>query len=140
GRKPVVRVGRILSNKSGVMTTDCTLVGGDSGGPLFDMEGKVIGIHSRIGGSLTANMHVPVNTYRDTWDRLAKGEEWGSLFVTGGPYIGVQGVPESDVAKIAEVLADGPAAKAGIKTGDVIVKFDGKEITNFASLSSQVGG
>jgi serine protease Do len=139
GRRPVVRVGRVLSNRSGVITTDCTLVGGDSGGPLFDMEGKVIGIHSRIGGPLTANMHVPVNTFRETWDRLAKGEEWGQLFGAGGPYIGVKGTQDSDVAKIEEVFPDAPAAKAGIKPGDVIMKFDGQAITNFASLSSQVG-
>jgi serine protease Do len=37
------------------------LVGGDSGGPLFDMHGRVIGIHSRIGQSLTANMHAPLS-------------------------------------------------------------------------------
>lgn len=139
GRKPVVRVGRVLSSKLGVITTDCTLVGGDSGGPLFDMDGKVIGIHSRIGGTLTANMHVPVNTYRDTWDRLAQGEEWGALFGIGGPYIGVQGVADADAAKIAEVFPDGPAGKAGIKAGDIIIKFDGKDIPNFPALASHVG-
>jgi S1-C subfamily serine protease len=77
-RTPVVRVGRILFANAFVIRTDCTLVGGDSGGPLFDMQGRVIGIHSRIGGlAITENMHVPVDTYRQTWDKLAKGESWG---------------------------------------------------------------
>ena len=49
-RAPVVRVGRILVANQFLIRTDCTLVGGDSGGPLFDMQGRVIGIHSRIGG------------------------------------------------------------------------------------------
>src|SRR5262249_46582566 len=63
GRSPVVRVGRILTPGKSAITSDCTLVGGDSGGPLFDMSGRVIGIHSRIGGSITSNVHVPVDTY-----------------------------------------------------------------------------
>ncbi len=77
GRTPVVRLGRILSASRSTISTDCTLVGGDSGGPLFDMEGKVIGIHSRIGATITSNMHVPIKTYTETWDRLVKSEEIG---------------------------------------------------------------
>lgn len=77
-RTPVVRVGRILFVSPFLIRTDCTLVGGDSGGPLFDMQGRVIGIHSRIGGqAITENIHVPVDTYHQTWDKLAKGESWG---------------------------------------------------------------
>ncbi len=77
-RPPVVRVGRILHADSFVIQTDCTLVGGDSGGPLFDMQGRVVGIHSRIGGfTITENMHVPVDTFRTTFDKLARGESWG---------------------------------------------------------------
>jgi S1-C subfamily serine protease len=77
-RTPVVRLGRILFVNGSLIRTDCSLVGGDSGGPLFDMQGRVIGIHSRIGpGEITENIHVPIDTFRDTWDRLAKGEVWG---------------------------------------------------------------
>jgi S1-C subfamily serine protease len=76
-RTPVVRVGRILNVNGFVIQSDCVLVGGDSGGPLFDMHGRVIGIHSRINGPIDNNFHVPVNTFRQTYDRLAKGESWG---------------------------------------------------------------
>ena len=77
-RTPVVRVGRILVVNQFLIRTDCTLVGGDSGGPLFDMQGRVIGIHSRIGGlAITENIHVPIDTFVQTWDKLAKGEAWG---------------------------------------------------------------
>lgn len=76
-RAPVVRVGRILYASNSFLRTDATLVGGDSGGPLFDMQGRVIGIHSRIGNSITENVHVPVDTYKQTWDRLVAGESWG---------------------------------------------------------------
>jgi hypothetical protein len=77
-RTPVVRLGRILYINPGLIRTDCTLVGGDSGGPLFDLEDHVIGIHSRIGGgAITENVHVPVDTFKATWDRLARGDNWG---------------------------------------------------------------
>lgn len=133
GRKPVVRIGRILLRDKFAITTDCTLVGGDSGGPLFDMSGKVIGINSRIGRFLTANMHVPIGAYHEAWDRLVRGEAWGH-FPGTGPFIGVRGDPDSDAAKVANVLPKGPAQKAGIKPGDVIVRYGEKQITDFASL------
>lgn len=137
GRKPVMRVGRVLSISDSVLVTDCTLVGGDSGGPLFNSEGRVIGIHSRIGSPLTANMHVPVKAFHDTWERLTKAEAWGHL--PGQiPYIGVRGEGDAKVAKITQVFNDTPAEKAGLKVGDLVTKFDGQQVGDFASLSSMV--
>jgi serine protease Do len=133
GRAPVVRIGRVLSTDRFAVTTDCTLVGGDSGGPLFDMDGKVIGINSRIGRDLTANLHVPVVAYRENWERLANGDQWGH-FPGTGPVIGVRGAQDSEQAEIVSVGPGTPAEKAGIKAGDVIVKFHGKTVTDFASL------
>src|SRR5262249_29460282 len=76
-RTPVVRLGRVVTNLKSIVHTDCTLVGGDSGGPLFDLEGKVIGIHSRIGGPVTADPHPPGGTHPHRWGELAQGEAWG---------------------------------------------------------------
>ena len=75
GRPPVVRVGRIGFNSENLVQSDCTLVGGDSGGPLFDMNGKVIGIHSRIGDPISANIHVPSTptaTPGTSWSRARR--------------------------------------------------------------------
>ena len=83
-RPPVVRVGRVGVFNDSLIQTDCTLVGGDSGGPLFDMTGKVIGIHSRIGNPIVANIHVPADTYREYWDQLAAGEKVGENPVGSG--------------------------------------------------------
>ena len=136
-RQPVLRLGRLLLVERSVLTTDCTLVGGDSGGPLFDMEGKVIGINSRIATPLTANMHVPVNTFKDTWERMNKGEAWGH-FPGQEPYLGVRGEKEAKNAKIAHIFPNSPAEKAGFKVGDIVESFGEKTITDFSSLSTLV--
>lgn len=138
GREPVLRVGRVLSIKDDAsITTDCTLIGGDSGGPLFDINGHVIGIHSRIGNPLTVNLHVPIDAYRQQWDRLAAGEAWGHT-PDVQPYIGVRGKKEAKSARIEHVKPDSPAAVSGIQPGDTIVKFNEGEVTDFSSLKEFV--
>jgi len=136
-RKPVLRLGRLLLVERTVLTTDCTLVGGDSGGPLFDMEGKVIGINSRIATPLTANMHVPVNTFKETWERMEKGEAWGH-FPGQEPFLGVRGEKDAKNAKLAHVFPNSPAEKAGLKVGDIVEMFGDQAITDFPSLSALV--
>jgi serine protease Do len=144
GRAPVVRLGRLLENNAIFLRTDCALVGGDSGGPLFDMDGKVIGIHSRIGGSLTSNLHVPIDTYHETWDRLAAGEMWGndlSLFTfarPSGAYLGVEADPDSRPLRILSVAPDSPAARAGVRAQDFILRVDQQRVGSFDELISQM--
>lgn len=137
--EPAVRLGRILkiNQESSTMSSDCTLIGGDSGGPLFNMRGHVVGIHSRIGNPLTANLHVPINDFRDVWQRLEKGDHWGH---TPGiqPFIGVEGEFDSKDAKISRVFRNSAAEKAGIREGDVIVRFAGNAISDFESLRRYV--
>jgi serine protease Do len=143
GRTPPLRLGRVLDTRGKFIRTDCTLVGGDSGGPLFDLEGKVIGIHSRIGTSLNDNMHVPVDSFSDTWDRLAAGEAWGGTKVLnntrpGGPYLGVLPDETAPDCHIAEIFPDSPAEKAGLKAGDLITSFDGQKVANFGELMLKI--
>ena len=70
-RGPVLRVGRVLRHDA-LLRTDCTLNGGDSGGPLIDMEGRVIGIHSRIGVYQANNLHIPIAAVDDHWRRFTQ--------------------------------------------------------------------
>ncbi len=119
-----------------MIRTECALVGGDSGGPLFDLDGKVVGIHSRIGESLSFNLHVPVDTYRTTWDRLVKSEVWGGR--ASEAYIGVVLNPDAKECKIAEVEKDSPAAKAGLQPDDVVIRCDKKKVADLEDLMTLI--
>ncbi len=131
-RSPPIRLGRLISSGTmGMLRTDCTLVGGDSGGPLFNLEGEVIGIHSSIGGSLAENRHVPSAVFKSGWDRMLAGEIWGSLGMMAAgvdpdrPMLGVR-MNESDGNVVVDkVYANSPAQKAGIMNGDQILSVDG---------------
>lgn len=140
GRPPVVRLGRVIMKRNKILQTDCTLVGGDSGGPVFSVEGKVIGINSRIGASTAWNFHVPVSAYQDNWDRLVKAE---SFDVSpgpppGGPILGVSGDDHENGCIVTHVHEDMPAKIAGLEVGDVITTFDGKDVEGFDSLAALV--
>ena len=139
-RPAVVRIGRLLRILPSTLVSDCSLIGGDSGGPLFDLEGKLIGIHSRIGVEVDDNMHVPVDVFDKSWSRLVRNEAWGSL-PGFKPAIGVQGAADGEsenVCKIARVEKGGPADKAGIRAGDVILEFDHQPVQNFDQLKAAV--
>ena len=78
-RGPVARVGRILAVRDTSIVTDCALIGGDSGGPLFDLAGRLIAVHSRIGNDVSDNLHVQIDHYDASWDRLVRRKAWGHL-------------------------------------------------------------
>jgi serine protease Do len=125
-RGTVVRIGRLLNVASQVLRTDCTLVGGDSGGPLVNMDGEVVGIHSRIGALLTQNLHVPVDAYSIEWDKLEADEEIGG----SGARVWLGFELKSGTLEVESVTEDGPAAKAGMKAGDVIVRLNGTTVND----------
>ena len=145
GRKPPVRTGRILGNRKGQFVTDAVLIGGDSGGPLFNLDGQLIAIHSSIGDSIAQNRHVPLETFRQHWDRMYQGEIWGTLPQlvdndeprndrAARPRMGVTVSRSKQGAVINEVHPNGPAQRAGIKRGDRITRFDGKQIVTADQL------
>ena len=137
-RGVVTRVGRISRVNRSALRTDCALIGGDSGGPLFDLSGKLIAIHSRIGNDVEENLHIPIDNYSNSWERLVAGDFWGSL-PGFRPVLGVQGNSQKDEAVIEIVRPNSAAMKAGIKEGDIIKKFGDRKITDFQSLKDAVG-
>ncbi|MHC2067765.1 S1C family serine protease [Bremerella sp. T1] len=136
-RKPALRLGRVLASSRDVIATDATLVGGDSGGPLLDIQGNVIGINSRIGNRITANLHVPSTQYLETIDRLKKSEVWGRIGGTQ-PYLGVRCDSDRQDVVVTRVTPDSPAATAGIQEGDEILNLNDRKINSFDDLKLMV--
>jgi putative serine protease PepD len=127
-----------------VIQTDAALNPGNSGGPLFDAAGRVIGVNSQIesnsnglagqqGGNVGIGFAVPSNTVKRVVAKLIHGGTVRHAYL---------GVVTSDAggggARIRSLASGGPAAKAGLKPGDVITAFDGRKISAPADLSSAV--
>ena len=134
GRSPPVRTGRLLEVEAHEMVSDAVLIGGDSGGPLFNLSGKLIGIHSSIGDTIAHNQHVTIPAFRSSWKRMKSGESWGtlpSLDKTPKAKRGIIGVRvdlEASNCRIKFVNQNSPAEEAGIEVGDIVLKFNQTEI------------
>ncbi|MCT2401108.1 Do family serine endopeptidase [Novosphingobium mangrovi (ex Huang et al. 2023)] len=127
------------------LQTDAAINRGNSGGPMFDMNGQVIGINNAIfsptGGSVGIGFAIPAETAAPIVQKLIKGEA-----IERG-YLGVRiqqlnddladslGLEHNKGEFIQAVEPDGAAAKAGIKAGDVITKVNGKEVSKDQTLS-----
>ncbi len=137
-RTPPVRFGRVVSQGPGnFLTTDCTLIGGDSGGPLFDLDGKIVGINSSIGVSHANNNHAGIDGFKQDWDRIMAGEAWGQLTMNPfanpeKPVLGiVMGLSRGNIGVPVEALAPrSPAAAAGLRPGDIITRLDDTNVPN----------
>jgi serine protease Do len=126
------------------LQTDAAINKGNSGGPLFNMEGEVIGVNTAIisqtGYSIGIGFAVPSDTVVVLLDQLRQFGEtrrgWLGVNVqtVTEDMAEVYGVREGTGARVAKVDPDGPAAKAGILQDDVIVKFDGKDVTSARGL------
>lgn len=124
--------------------TDASINRGNSGGPLFDMNGQVIGINTAIfsqtGGSVGIGFAIPSSLAKNV---IAQIRQFGKP-KRGWLGVRIQTVndelaeglhlPSTKGALVANVTEDGPADKAGIKQGDVVLRFDSKEVTASRSL------
>ena len=130
--------------------TDAAINRGNSGGPLFNMDGEVVGITTAIispgggGGSVGIGFAVPSNIAQNVISQIQKFGEirrgWLGVRITAvtDDIAESLGLPKAKGALIAGVSKDGPAEKAGILTGDVVVNFAGHDITSPRDLSRTV--
>ncbi|HEV7820645.1 MAG TPA: DegQ family serine endoprotease, partial [Burkholderiales bacterium] len=143
--------GRSLPQENFVpfIQTDAAVNPGNSGGPLFNMRGEVIGINSQIysrtGGFMGLSFSIPIDVANDIANQLKTGGK-----VTRGR-IGVViqpvtrelaesfGLPKPAGALVSSVEKGSPAEKAGIEAGDVILKFNGRDVTSSEDLPRLVG-
>ncbi len=131
GRTAPARLGRVLRvPESGYLVTDCTMQGGDSGGPLFDMQGRVVGINSRINNNLAMNMHAPVDALVAQWQELLDGKvtESRRRGRRQRPGFGAELRYGEGCPVFEEVPSDSSAAKAGLRKGDRLFESDGVEV------------
>lgn len=143
GRTPPVRLGRVVEKADWMLVTDCAITGGDSGGPLFDLDGELIGINSSIGPSVAENRHSRIDEFTESWDRMASGEAWGRLGGVGPPdrdsaYLGVHLDLDAEQAVVLNVIRGSAAEDAGLEVGDVILQLDDVEIDSSQQLIDQV--
>jgi serine protease Do len=143
--------GRALPQENYVpfLQTDVAINPGNSGGPLFNMRGEVVGINSQIysrsGGYMGVSFAIPIDVAMDIQNQLrASGKvSRGRLGVViqevSKELADSLGLPKPVGAVVNSVEKGGPADKAGLEPGDVILKFDGKVIANTADLPRMVG-
>ena len=142
--------GRSINNQSygNFIQTDASINPGNSGGPLFNLKGEMVGVNtaifSRTGGNIGIGFAIPVNTAKNVFAQL---KDHGK--VTRG-WLGVMiqqvttdlaenfGLERPIGALVGQVIPDSPADKAGIKAGDVIIEYNGKEISQMSMLPAMV--
>jgi serine protease Do len=139
-RGSVVRLGRLVRIANRTLQSDCVLIGGDSGGPLFDLTGKLVGIHSRVGQQLQVNMHVPMSVFIENWQGMLDSE-----FIGEGPFAkqGEKGKGFLGMAtearkqggiKVTKIGEDSPAKAAGLEVGDILHSLNGTPLESREQL------
>lgn len=141
---------RSINNQSygNFIQTDASINPGNSGGPLFNLQGEMVGVNSAIfsrsGGNIGIGFAIPVNMAKKVFAQL---KETGK--VTRG-WLGVMiqhvtpdlaenfGLERPIGALVGQVIPESPAEKAGIKAGDVIIEYNGKEISQMSMLPALV--
>ncbi|MCE9498979.1 MAG: trypsin-like peptidase domain-containing protein [Leptospira sp.] len=139
----VSSVSRNNMDSSGLnyIQTDASINQGNSGGPLLDINGQVVGINrmiaSQSGGSVGIGFAIPINEAKNVMDKLKSGKK-----ITGTPFLGVGldpvtdevkdglGLPNTKGALVLRVEPESPAESAGLRRFDVIVKIEDKETAN----------
>jgi len=143
--------GRSLPRENYVpfIQTDVAINPGNSGGPLFNQAGEVVGvnsqIYSRTGGYMGLSFAIPIEVAMNVADQLKTSGRvsrgWLGVLIQDVTRDLAEsfGMKQPRGALVAKVLPNSPAEKAGAKVGDIIVKFDGKEVLNSSNLPPIVG-
>ncbi len=128
--------------------TDASINRGNSGGPMFNLKGRVIGINTAIfspsGGSVGIGFAIPSSVAGPVIKQLVKHGQvrrgWLGVHIQAvtEEIAETLGLKEASGALVASVIPDGPAEKAKMKAGDIILKFDGREVSKMRRLPRMV--
>ncbi|HWK39858.1 MAG TPA: Do family serine endopeptidase [Hyphomicrobium sp.] len=126
------------------LQTDASINKGNSGGPLFNMDGEVVGVNTAIisptGGSIGIGFAVPADTVAPVVQQLTQFREvrrgWLGVKIqsVSEEIAGSLGIPENAGALVAAITPDGPAQKGGLQAGDIILRFDNEDVSSMRSL------
>jgi serine protease Do len=142
--------GAVAGRSQQMIQTDAAINRGNSGGPLLNVRGEVIGINTQIetdqgSGNIGIGFAIPINLVRDILPQLREGKVTRGrigLSVLRAPITNdvatSYGLPNNEGAVVGAIAGDGPADKAGIKVDDVITKFNGKIVKDNAQLVDMV--
>ncbi|MEM9828739.1 MAG: trypsin-like peptidase domain-containing protein [Planctomycetota bacterium] len=137
GGEPIARFGRIVrtGRYRGMLQSTALMEPGDSGGALFDLNGSVIGIHSRIGESMERNYEVPIDVYRQFWNELNREQ----VFTRSGPPTPRLGIRCRDADDgvglvVLEVVNESLASKYSVERDDTIVQIDDVKLRSVSDL------
>lgn len=147
----VSAINRSLPNDNYVpfIQTDVAINPGNSGGPLFNLQGEVVGINaqifSRSGGFMGLSFAIPMDVAENVIKQLKKSGKvsrgWLGVYIqeVTNNLAKSFGMKKPTGALISKIMPAGPASKSDLKVGDIILKFDGKDITTSSSLPPIVG-
>ena len=136
-----------LTRYEDYIQTDASINSGNSGGPLFDMNGDVIGINTAIlgrSGSIGIGFAIPSNSAKIVIDQLVEFGEtkrgWLGVRIQDvtKEIAEVENLDKPRGALVASVASNSPSEKAGVKAGDIILEFDGKQIQEMKQLPAIV--
>jgi len=138
-------LGREIQSPNGfsideVIQTDAAINPGNSGGPLVDGKGRVVGVNSQIatagggGGNVGVGFAVPANTVREVVPQLSSGQ------TIERPYLGVSTAAGAAGVEVKEVTSGGPAQRAGLRAGDVILSVDGQSVSEPDDVTGALDG
>jgi serine protease Do len=141
----------VIDGRQGEMIqTDAAINQGNSGGPLLNLRGEVVGINTMIasdgsGGFIGIGFAVPINNVTEILPQLHKGKVVRGLIGLGmSPLPNTRedakelALPGSTGTTVSSVAAGGPGEKAGVKVGDVVVEYNGKPVKDYAQLVGMV--
>jgi len=147
----VSATGRSMPGEDGLVPfiqTDVAVNPGNSGGPLFNLQGEVVGINSQIysrsGGYMGISFAIPIDVANNVRTQLVstgkvtRGRIGVQIQEVNAQFADAFGLDRPRGALVGQVIEGGPAEKAGIKTGDVILSVDGKPVERSTQLPSVI--
>jgi serine protease Do len=142
-------IGRETGDYLPFIQTDVAVNPGNSGGPLLDLDGEVVGINSQIvsrsGGFMGISLAIPIDEAMEVVQQLKdngkviRGRIGVQIGEVSKDVALASGLDDQEGAMVSRVAQDGPAAQAGVEPGDIVLDFDGKKIEQWSDLPRVVG-